>query len=150
MVDVIRVVGRFGEEELTEDSYYYRLGKDALDQGRAKEALRHFKISLYLREHFKTLSQMSVCYDRLGLGDLALKYAGLAHRAAPRNNKTAYLFAEQLIRNDRLAEAREILQSISTVDPSYKKARLLLEDIDGTDRRGAGRGSHGGRRRHRA
>ena len=150
MVDVIRVVGRFGEEELTEDSYYYCLGKERLDRGDVKEALRLFRISLYLREHFKTLSQISVCYDRLGMADLALEYSGLAYRANPRNNKTAYLFAEQLVRNDRLAEAREILQFISTVDPSYKKARLLLEDLDGTDRRGAGRGSHGGRRRHRA
>ena len=112
-----------------EDGYYYNLGKGALERGKIKEALEAFKKSLELRNHFKTLAQMSVCYDRLGLPDLAFRHLELAYKANPRNDKTAYDFAEKLRADNRIAEAKEVLEDLLSRNSSYKKARILLQTL---------------------
>ena len=93
------------------------------------EALELFQKSLALDKHFKTLEKISFCYQQLGSINTALKYIELAFNANPRNNKTAYIFAEQLKHNGNTAKAKEVLQSILKVNPSYKKAKVLLNDI---------------------
>ena len=108
---------------------YYLAACTLLECKNVSEALELFQKSLALDKHFKTLEKISFCYQQLGSINTALKYIELAFNANPRNNKTAYIFAEQLKRNGNTAKAKEILQSILKVNPSYKKAKMLLNDI---------------------
>lgn len=108
---------------------YYLAACTLLKCKNVSEALKLFQKSLMLDKHFKTLEKISLCYQKLGSINMALKYIELAFDANSRNNKTAYIFAEQLKRNGNTAKAKEILQSILKVNPSYKKAKMLLNDI---------------------
>ena len=108
---------------------YYLAACTLLECKNASEALELFLKLLALDKHFKTLGKISLCYQQLGSINLALEYIESAFNANPRNNKTAYIFAEQLKRNGNTAKAKEILQSILKVNPSYKKAKMLLNDI---------------------
>ena len=108
---------------------YYLAACTLLECKNVSEALELFQKSLALDKHFKTLEKISFCYQQLGSINTALKYIELAFNANPRNNKTAYIFAEQLKHNGNTAKAKEVLQSILKVNPSYKKAKVLLNDI---------------------
>ena len=108
---------------------YYLAACTLLECKNASEALELFLKLLALDKHFKTLGKISLCYQQLGSINLALEYIESAFNGNPRNNKTAYIFAEQLKRNGNTAKAKEILQSILKVNPSYKKAKMLLNDI---------------------
>ena len=118
------------EEELPEDVRYYYCGRNLLDAGKFNEALESFRKSLELCNHFKTLERISDCYDMLGLAEPALKYIELAYQANPCNDNTAYKCAEKLKSDNRITEAREILESIILRSPSYKKAKILLQILD--------------------
>ena len=108
---------------------YYLAACTLLECKNASEALELFQKSLALDKHFKTLEKISLCHQQLGSIDLALEYIESAFNANPRNNKTAYIFAEQLKRNGNTAKAKEVLQFILKVNPSYKKAKMLLNEI---------------------
>jgi tetratricopeptide (TPR) repeat protein len=73
-VDYIKAIGDAYKDVISEDYYYYNLGSNLLEQGQINESLESFKKSLAIRNHFKTLAQISVCYDKLGSADLAFKY----------------------------------------------------------------------------
>jgi tetratricopeptide (TPR) repeat protein len=115
------------------DYYYYSFGDNLFKRGKINEALELFRKSLELCNHFKTLERISDCYDMLGLAEPALKYIELAYQANPRNDNTAYKCAEKLKSNNRIAEAKEILESILLRSPSYKKAKILLRILDNGD-----------------
>ena len=108
---------------------HYLAACTLLECKNVSEALELFQKSLALDKHFKTLGKISLCYQQLGSIDLALEYIESAFNANPRNNKTAYIFAEQLKRNGNTAKAKEVLQFILKVNPSYKKAEMLLNEI---------------------
>jgi tetratricopeptide (TPR) repeat protein len=118
------------EDEISEGLRYYYRGTNLLDEGKINEALELFRKSLELENHFKTLEQISDCYDKLGLAEPALKYIELAYQVNPRNDHTACKFAEQLKNNNRLTEAKIILESILLRSPSRKKAQILLQSLN--------------------
>jgi tetratricopeptide (TPR) repeat protein len=132
-VDYIKAIREVDKDVISEDDYYYNLGRNLLEQGKINEALESLKKSLELRNHFKTLAQISVCYDKLGLADLAFKYLELGYKANPRNDKVAYDFAEKLKDNNRITEAKEILESILSRNLSYNKAKILLRILDNNE-----------------
>lgn len=109
---------------------YYLAACTLLECKNASEALELFLKLLALDKHFKTLGKISLCYQQLGSINLALEYIESAFNANPRNNKTAYIFAEQLKRNGNTAKAKEVLQFILKVNPSYKKAEMLLNELE--------------------
>ena len=109
---------------------YYLTACTLLECKNVSEALELFQKSLALDKQFKTLEKISLCYQQLGSIDLALEYIESAFNANPRNNKTAYIFAEQLKRKGNTAKAKEVLQFILKVNPSYKKAKMLLMRLE--------------------
>ena len=86
---------------------YYLAACTLLECKNVSEALKLFQKSLMLDKHFKTLEKISLCYQKLGSINMALKYIELAFDANPRNNKTAYIFAEQLGRVNTRARSRQ-------------------------------------------
>lgn len=126
----IKVIGEVDEdEEISEDCHYYYLGTNLLERGKVIEALEAFIKSLELREHYITRYRISVCYDKLGLPDLAFQYIEQAYKGKTDNDKVAYEFAIKLASRNKILEAKEVLVGLLARNASYKKAQILLQTL---------------------
>lgn len=109
---------------------HYLEGCVLLDSGDYSEAVVKFSESFEEMPHFKTYERLGECYTALGDLENSFDCVSAAYSLNPRSDKTALRYAELLIRykND-FSRAREVLAEILARNPSYKPARILLDEI---------------------
>ncbi|WP_179218629.1 hypothetical protein [Saccharibacillus sp. O23] len=108
----------------------YGAGVEHYEQGDYREAIRELLNSADLREHFKTCERLFDAYSAIGDEARADVWIGRAFALNPANAQVACKFSEVLIREQRLAEAAQILQKLLARHPSYGPARRLLRTIE--------------------
>ena len=109
----------------------YLEGCELLECGKYREAAARFMQSLGEMPHFKTFERLGECYSAMDDSEKAFEYAEAAYSLNPRNDKTAFRYAELLLqyKND-IPKAKNVLTGILARDPSYKAARELLDKIN--------------------
>ena len=61
---------------------------------------------------------------------MASYYLALAYKTNSKSDKVSFEYAKVLIDENKLNKAKEILLKILKRNPSYKKAKILYENID--------------------
>ncbi|PDS21959.1 tetratricopeptide repeat protein [Flavobacterium branchiophilum] len=93
------------------------------------EALDLFYKSNKLYEHGKTYQKIAEiqCFKE-NLHD-ALLNAEMAYKLLPITDSVCLLYAELLVKNDEKVKSIEILESIIKRNSTFKKAKLLLDNL---------------------
>ena len=109
----------------------YLEGCELLERGKYREAASRFMQSLGELPHFKTFERLGECCFAMNDPEKAFEYAEEAYKLNSRNDKTAFRYAELLIKNKNdILKAQNILTEILARNPSYKAARVLLDEIN--------------------
>lgn len=109
----------------------YLEGCELLECGKYREAASRFMQSLGEMPHFKTFERLGECYSAMNDLEKAFECAEAAYSLDPRNDKTAFNYAELLVKNKNdILKAQNILTEILARNPSYKAARELLNEIN--------------------
>ena len=119
------------------DAYYlYGMGLEQYEQGNYSKAIEYFEQSNAIEEHFKTYERLFECWKKLGKTEKANSCIEIAYRMNPRNDKTAFEYAEMLAGSGDTERALAVLDEISERNPSCKKAREFAEHIIGSNEDG--------------
>lgn len=113
----------------TEAPEYYFKGTEEYKKQSYKEAIGYFELSNKLEEHFKTYERLYHCYRELDNMEKALECIQKAYTTNPNNDKTAFEYAEMLAGEGERKLAEDILSEILQRNADYKKAALLLKDL---------------------
>lgn len=109
----------------------YLEGCELLERGKYREAASRFMQSLGELPHFKTFERLGECYSALNDPKKAFEYVEEAYKLNPHNDKTAFRYAELLVKNKNdILKAQNILTEILDRNPSYKAAWELLDDLN--------------------
>lgn len=114
----------------------YLKGSVEYDQGHYAEAMRWFECSNEIDEHFKSYERLYSCLMHLGDTQKAFACIERAYQLNPRNDKTAYEYAEMLARSGDSTAALDVLAGIIQRNPDYNKAAALADSLrlgSGTD-----------------
>jgi tetratricopeptide (TPR) repeat protein len=105
-----------------------RTAMEAKDLGLALEKLRSASA---LAPHYKTYELLGECLLQQGEAAEAVLYLSAAAGLGNKQTRSRYLLAQALIRLDptREADAVEKLREALELNPQYKAAKQLLEDI---------------------
>ena len=96
------------------DAYYlYGMGLEQYEQGNYSKAIE--------------------CWKKLGKTENANDCIEIAYRMNPRNDKTAFEYAEMLAGSGDTERALAVLDEITERNPSCKKAREFAEHIISSD-----------------
>jgi pentatricopeptide repeat protein len=117
------------DNEYTEDYILYLEGTDAYYNGEYEKALELLLKSAQLYEHFKTYERLYGVLHMLYRDDEAFVYIEKSHRLNPRNNKTTVLYAEALVRQKRIDEAKTVLSQMLSRNATYGPAKKLLAKL---------------------
>ncbi|QDT66002.1 tetratricopeptide repeat protein [Calycomorphotria hydatis] len=83
--------------------------------------------SIAIDPHFKSYQILYKCYSELGRTSIAFECCKRAWQEAPNNDQAATDYASLLILSNQHDEAKQILRSVVNRNPSYKRAKLLLD-----------------------
>lgn len=113
------------------ESYdYYILGEDYRNKKEYYKAIKYFLLSLKKGMYYKTYERLYECYKGINQKDTASYYLTLAYNANSKSDKVSFAYAKVLIDKNELNKAKEVLLKILKRNPSYKKAKILYENID--------------------
>jgi len=107
----------------------YLEGTQEFKDGNYELALQFFDESLLLVKHGKTYQCKADTLEKLGYKDEAFKFIRLAYGESPTNDLIAKKFAEYLIYNNNINDAKEILNKILLRNPSYMPAQHILNNL---------------------
>ncbi len=108
---------------------YYFKGSEEFDKRNYLLAIEYFELSNKIEEHFKTYERLFQCWKELSNTKQAFACIEKAYILNPKNDKTAYEFAEMVVESGNNELAQDILQSILQRNPTYKKVVILYEKI---------------------
>lgn len=108
--------------------FYYK-GIEAFDKGDYSSAIEYFKISDSLESHYKTYEMLFQCWKAISNMNEAYDCIKKAYVLNPANDKVAYEYAETSVQFNDKESAKKVLTEILKRNPTYKKARQLLNLI---------------------
>jgi uncharacterized protein HemY len=111
----------------------YELGRDAFDHGRVVEAVELFRASAHLRPHFKTLELLGESLVRLDQTAEGAIYLAAAAGLAPKQSRPRFLLAQVLVGWGETRDARIQLREALRINPDYKSAFELLNQLPAAD-----------------
>ena len=106
------------------DLYY--MGIEYLDRKDYRKAIEYFELSNDIEQHFKTYERLFQCYIKISDTDNAFECIQKSYTLNPKNDKTAFEYAEICIKTGNYTLAENILTEILVRNPEYKKAEKLL------------------------
>jgi tetratricopeptide (TPR) repeat protein len=120
---------------LARDEQAYRLysrAREAVSSGRRPEAIEMLRSAAHLAPHFKTYELLGEQLLGEGQASEAILYLAAAVGLGNRQFRSRYLLAQALLRHDpaSVQEAAAKLRDALEMNPDYKAARALLEQID--------------------
>lgn len=114
----------------------YEAGRSAMSKGDLKEAIGQFVESQRAAPHFKTLELLGECLLRKGEYPEAVIYLAAAAGLGTNQYRPRLLLAQALSALGEKDEAIDKLGEALTINPDYKGAKDLLEELRG-ERAGA-------------
>ncbi|QDG50777.1 tetratricopeptide repeat protein [Persicimonas caeni] len=117
----------------------YLNGMQAFDEERYELALRYFRESSRIDEHFKTWQRIAQVLEKLGRATEAEEYYERAHQANPANSQVAVDYARVLLANQRVDEALELLEDVLRANTTYGAAKKLIAQVE--EERGSAEGT---------
>ena len=112
------------------DAYWlYGMGLEQYEKGNYSAAIQYFEQSNNVEEHFKTYEMLFRCWKGLGNSEKANSCIEKAYEMNPRNDKTAFEYAEYQAGAGNIEFAKIVLEGLIERNPTYKKARELLESL---------------------
>jgi tetratricopeptide (TPR) repeat protein len=109
----------------------YKDGRNAMARGEITDAIALLLKAASLEPHAKTYQVLGECLLQDGKLLDAILYLAASAGLGSRESRSHYLLAQALIRlgNDHLVDAAQQLQRAIELNPSYKSARDLLEEL---------------------
>ncbi len=111
------------------DLYY--MGIECLDRKEHQKAIEYFELSSKLESHFKTYERLFQCYMSISDTEKAFECIKKSYTLNPKNDKTAFEYAEICTKTGNYKFAEKLLTEILARNPEYKKAEKLLDTIRG-------------------
>ena len=112
------------------DAYeYYLKGSEEYDKGNYTEAISCFERSNEIEEHFKNYKRLYSCLMHLGNTQKAFACIERAYQLNPRNDKTAFEYAQMLAESGDSISAQQVLAGIIQRNPDYNKAAALADSL---------------------
>lgn len=108
--------------------FYYK-GTKEFNKKNYFSAIEYFKISGSLENHYKTYEMLFQCWKAISNMNEAYDCIKKAYVLNPANDKVAYEYAEISVQFGYKELAQKLLTEILTRNPTYKKARQLLNLI---------------------
>lgn len=118
------------DETESQDYLLYLEGALAASHGNYEQAYPLLSKSAELHPHFKTYEYLYTTLKGLGKPDEAFSYLKKAYNLNSKNNKTATMYANELVARDKVEEAKKILNEILQRSSTYGPARKLLEQLN--------------------
>lgn len=111
---------------------HYYAGRERLDNAFYADALPLFEESLSIQPHFKTYECAYHCYAALNQPEKAFESISAAFALNGKQDKVALHYAKALLNYKQdIAAAREVLIKILDRNPSYKPAKVMLNELGG-------------------
>lgn len=107
----------------------YHEGKAALDKSDFETAIEKLKYSAELSPHFKTYEHLAECFLERKDYPTAIFYAAAAAGLATNSSRGLFLLAKALLGSGDKDKAIAKLNEAFEINPDYKAARVLLEEI---------------------
>lgn len=111
------------------DLYY--TGIEYLERKDYLKAIEYFELSNETESHFKTYERLFQCYMRISDINRAFECIEKSYILNPKNDRTAFEYAEICIKTENYELAEKLLTEILARNPAYKKAEKLLDTIRG-------------------
>jgi len=108
------------------------IGCEFWEVGDAASALLHLRKAFSLFPRASTCKYIALALRSLGEDDEADEWVAKAFEINPNNDKGAKEYAEVLIKQKRIEEAKTILQKTIERNPDYKPAARILASLDDT------------------
>lgn len=113
--------------------YYYQGVKEMKNENYSA-AVESFKISDMYYTHFKTHERLYQCYIKLGLEEETFDSISKAYELMKNNDAVSCEYAQMLIEYKKdHSSARKILSDTLKRNPTFKRARILLDSISAED-----------------
>ena len=122
-------MNEYDENELPEDYLLYYDGWEAYLKGDYEKAYDLLLKSVDLREHAKTYERLSSVLAALGKPDEAFVYVEKAHKMNPKNKESATHYAQALVNQGRIEEAKTILVATLEHSHNFGPAKKLLNQL---------------------
>ncbi len=107
----------------------YGMGLEQYEKGNYSDAILYFEQSNTVEEHFKTYERLYKCWKEVGNKEKEKACIEKAYEQNPRNDKTAFEYAEFQAELGNIELTRKVLLELIERNPSYNKARDMLEKI---------------------
>lgn len=107
----------------------YGMGLEQYEKGNYSEAILYFEQSNAVEEHFKTYERLYRCWKNVGNKEKEISRIEKAYELNPRNDKTAFEYAEFQAVIGNVELARKVLKELIERNPSYNKVRDMLEKL---------------------
>ena len=108
--------------------FYYK-GIKEFDKKNYSSAIKYFKVSNSLENHYKTYEMLFQCWKAISNISEAYDCIKKSYVLNSKNDKVAFEYAETSIDLDHKELAQELLMEILQRNPTYKKAKQLLNLI---------------------
>ena len=108
--------------------FYYK-GIEEFNKKNYLSAIEYFKISGSLENHYKTYEMLFQCWKAVSNMNEAYDYIKKAYVLNSANDKVAYEYAETSVQFGDKESAQKVLTEILKRNPTYKKAKQLLDLI---------------------
>lgn len=108
--------------------FYYK-GIEEFSNGNYLSAIEYFKISDSLESHYKTYEMLFQCWKAISNMNKAYDCIKKAYVLNSANDKVAYEYAEISVQFGDKESAQKVLTEILKRNPTYKKAKQLLDLI---------------------
>ena len=118
-----------GEDDSTPALRLYYRGRTALKEGNLHQALSFLLMSKDLQAHYKTLEMIYIVLKSLQLVDEGYIYIEKAYALNSNSDRTGVLYAEALIKEGKLKQAKETLLHVLKRNQTYLPAEKLLDSI---------------------
>ena len=107
----------------------YGMGLEQYEKGNYSAAIEYFEQSNNIEEHFKSYERLFRCWKELGNKEKEKSCIEKAYEMNPRNDKTAFEYAKFQAEEGNITLAKKVLEELIDRNPTYKKAREMLENM---------------------
>ena len=116
--------------EMEDALEYYFKGVSHQKNGNLDEALKCYRKSLEIDEHFKTYHRISQVLKIQGRQNESFIALNKAFQLNMRNDKVASEYAELLIERNQCKEAMEILSGVLERNSTFRYAKELMDSLN--------------------